>query len=110
MIVAMEVVVAVFIFSLLTAGLSLFIQKCFLPDMILRRYYLFLIYHWIKWHKKKDRWKRPFLKVFGMCVYCYGTWLSMPFFFLFVSSNIFLLPLFIGMNYIWIELIMKILK
>jgi hypothetical protein len=106
----MEVVVAVFIFSLLTAGLSLFILKCMEEGMIFRRWYLFLTYHWIKWWRKKDRWKRKFLKVSGLCVYCYSTWVAIPFFFYFVSLNIPLLFLFIGLNYLWIEILLKITK
>jgi hypothetical protein len=75
--------------------------------MILKRYYLWLVYHWIKWWRKKDRWKRYILEPMGMCVYCNSTWICIPFFFIFVSHNILLLPLFIGMNYIWIEILKK---
>jgi hypothetical protein len=32
--------------------------------MILRRYYLWLTYHWIKNWRKKDRWKRWLLSLF----------------------------------------------
>jgi len=96
--------------SLLTAGFVLFIQKCFQKDMIFRRWYLLLVYLWMKWWRKKDRWKRKFLKPLGLCVYCMSPWVCTPFYFIFVSNNIFLLLLFIGMNYIWLELLLKILK
>ena len=103
-------VVAMFTFSLLTAGLSLFIRKCFQKDMIFRRWYLLLTYFWIKWWRKNDRWKRKFLKPLGLCVYCMTPWVSTPFYFLFLSHNIILFFLIIGKTYMWVEIHLKIFK
>lgn len=105
-IVVMDVVAMLF-FSLLTAGLTLFIRKCFQKDMIFRRWYLLLIYFWIKWWRKKDRWKRKFLKPLGLCCYCFNTWLCIPVFFIFVSHNPILLFLFFGISYLWLEMFIK---
>ena len=54
--------VAFLLFSLMTASLSLFVQECMESGMILRRYYLWLAYHWINNWRQKDRWKRFALK------------------------------------------------
>jgi len=90
-------------------ALSLFIQKCFEPDMIFRRWFLLLTYIWMKNWRKKDRWKRFLLGPLGLCPYCNSTWLSIIFFFLFINTNIYLLPLYLGLNYIILEIMLKIL-
>jgi hypothetical protein len=103
----MENVGVVFIISLMTVGLISFIQKCFQENMIFRRYYLMLVYYWIKWRRKKDRWKRKFLKPLGLCIYCQIPWISIPIYFYFYK-NIILFFLFIGLNYIIIEILFKL--
>ena len=102
-------IINIFIYSFLSACLSLFINKCFQKDMIFRRYFLLLTYYWIKWHKRKDRWKRKVLKPIGLCIYCYSTWVSIFVFFT-ISTNPILLFLFIGLNYIWVEILLKMIK
>src|SRR5690554_6698596 len=64
----------IWIFAPLTAMLSLFIQACMEPKMILRRYYVLLNYLWIK---KKSRW---LLKPLGLCIYCFSSWVWIGFF------------------------------
>ncbi len=110
MIVALEGVVVMLGISLMTAGLTLFIQKCFEPEMIFRKWFLLLTWYWIKWWRKKDKWKRPILKPLGLCVYCQMPYISAVVYFLFISYNIPMLFLFIGMCYIWLEIIKKIIK
>lgn len=89
-------------------SLSLFIFKCYEPLMILRRFYLFLTFIYMKNWRKKDRWKRNIVKPF-MCIYCFNTWLSILFYFIFISNNILFLPLFIGLTYIMLEMYLKII-
>jgi hypothetical protein len=60
----MEIQINLLLFSLAIVGFGLFIQECMKPNMILRRYYLWLTYHWIKNWRKKDRWKRWLLSLF----------------------------------------------
>jgi len=104
------IIFLIFAISFMTAGLSLFIKKCFESGMIFRRWYLYLTYWWIKWHKKKDRRKRPILKVLGLCIYCFSTWVAIFFCSVFISINPLIIFLFIGVNYIWLEILMKIIK
>ena len=63
--------------GIISAFFSLFIAKCFEPNMIFRRYYLLLNYVWVKNWRKKDRWKRFILKPIGLCVYCLGVWVAL---------------------------------
>jgi len=102
----MEEVVQYVLYSLMTAALGLFIQKCFQEGMIFRKYYLLLIYFWIKWHKRKDRWKRFVLPPLGMCIYCNGTWIAIVVYFLNFNFG-FDIFLFLGLNYLWIEIFKK---
>jgi len=101
--------VVMLLYSLGIASLGLFIFKCFEKDMIFRRYYLWLVYHWIKNWRHKDRWKRKFFKVVGLCVYCYTTWISIIFYLISFDFNIEIF-LFIGYTYIWLEILLKLLK
>lgn len=103
-ILAVKEEVALLLLSLMTASLSLFFQECMEPGMIFRRYYLFLVYHWIKNWRKVDRWKRHLLKPFGLCVYCNGTFVAMQFFIYFFGPRIELF-LFLGLNYLWIKIL-----
>jgi len=76
--------------------------------MIFRRYFLFLTLLWIKWWRKKDRGKRFFLKPLGLCIYCYSTWIAIIFYLLFIGINPHIF-LFLGLNYLYIEIFMKYL-
>lgn len=90
-------------------ALSLFLKKCFEPGMLFRKFHLYMTYWWIKTWRKKDRWKRYFIKPF-LCIYCYNTWISIISYLLFLSTNLLFLPLFIGLTYILLELLMKYIK
>lgn len=104
-------VVALIMFSLLTSSLSLFLWKCMESGMILRRYYLLLIYYWIKWHRQKDRWKRYVLKPLGSCIYCSSTWLCIISALMFFNVKYYnYIPFAIGINYIFIEIGLKYIK
>jgi hypothetical protein len=95
--------VAKLLFSLAIAGFGLFIQECMKPNMILRRYYLWLTYHWIKNWRKKDRWKRWLLKPLGLCIFCNVTWIAIIFYFLTSGCNILIIP-FLGLVFLWTKL------
>lgn len=102
----MEVeVVKLILICLGTGALSLLFQKCMEEGMIFRRYYLLLTSCWIKWYRRKDRWKRNLLKPIGLCIYCYSTWLAI-FSFLYYYGVKLEVFLFIGMNYILIEFLL----
>lgn len=66
-----------------------------------------------KFIKNKYQW---LFKVLGGCVYCFGTWVAIVFYLGVLNdpSNLIAtligLFLFIGMNYFWIEVILKIRK
>ena len=90
-------------------ALSLFIKKCMESGMIFHRYYLYLVLLWIRNRKKKNRYKRNILKPLGLCVYCYNTWLSIFFYLLFLS-NVLMLPIFIGLTYIILEVFLKVIS
>jgi len=101
--VANEEVVRLALLSLMISGLGLFFQECMEPNMIFRRYYLWLTYHWIKNWRKKDRWKRWILKPLGLCVYCNTTWIAIIFYFLTNGFNLLIFP-FLGMVFLWLKL------
>ena len=109
------------ILCLMTASLSLFLQKCFETGMIFRRYYLILVLAHIRSWRSSDRWKRPILKVWGLCIYCNGTWVFIALFILINAinetkhgdntsflANTIALFLGIGLNYIWIKILKKL--
>lgn len=109
-------VILVILLSLMTGSFSMFLDKCMGPGMILRRYYLFLVYHWIRNWRRGDRWKRWPLKILGLCVYCSGTWIYICTFtisaFFVLPSNLIIFAILgilgIGQNYFWIEVIQRI--
>jgi hypothetical protein len=107
---AAPLVNGILIYSLLSTGLSLLLEKCLEPTMIFGRWYLFLVYLWrFRWHKKKDHWKRFFLKPLGLCVYCTSVWISI-FTFCFVYAGPWvLLPFFCGLAYLWLRIIQKLI-
>lgn len=90
-------------------ALSMFLEKCFESGMIFRRFRLYMLYHWIKNWRKKDRWKRKFIKLF-LCIYCYNTWITIISYFIFISHNFLYLPLFIGSSYLILEIFLKTLN
>lgn len=109
-IVAVNVEVAMLLFLLkivilgsLTASLTMFIDHCMEKEMIFRRWYLFLTYHWIRTYRQKDRWKRKFLKPLGLCHYCFGTWIAI-FTYLFIVGFDIAIFLLIASNYFFIRI------
>lgn len=116
-----EVVVYVISLSLMMAGLALFLQECYQKNMILRRYYVWLNYLYIKnrrlkqWQRKKEKkdakryFIRNIVKVMGICIYCQATWLTIGFCLwgyllkLAPQTNLFyVMILCIGMTYIFV--------
>jgi hypothetical protein len=61
------------LYCLMVGSFASFLQEAY--KGILKRYHLWLVYHWIKNWKKKDRYKRQVLKPLGLCQYCQGTWI-----------------------------------
>lgn len=97
------------LYSLTAAGLGLFLQECMEPGMILRRYYLFLTCLWIRNWRRKDRWKRWWLKPAGMCVYCNTAWIALLVYAAKFGLNAEAL-LFIGLVFVWIKLIQRLIS
>jgi hypothetical protein len=98
--------VVLLLLSLMTSALSLFIQDCMGPGMIARRYYLWLIYHWMRNWRKKDRWRRWLLKPLGLCVYCQGAWIAIIAYLYYFGPKIEIVFL-LGMNYLWLKILQK---
>ena len=94
------------ILSLLTVGLIKFIELCLSEQMIFWRWTVYLNYLWIKWWRKKDRWKRAFLKPLGLCQYCYGTWVAIFTYITMVGLNVAIF-VFIGSTFLWLMLFEK---
>ena len=83
-------------------------MKTYENEMIFRRFYLFLVLKWIKNWRKKDRFKRKYLKLF-ICPYCLNFWITtIAFVSLYDSINI--LPIVIGLSYLSLEIIIKIIS
>ncbi len=121
---------AVLLFSLLTAGLGLFFQKCQEKGMIFRKYRN-LIRYWL-WLPRRGTyllgqglWNeyifrsfyrerrfhkiyKSFYKILGGCIYCNGTWICIIAFIICYGLDYKLLLLAMGGNYFWIELGIKI--
>ena len=91
------------ILGLLTACLTMFIEHCMEREMIFRRWYLYLTYHWIRTWRRKDRWKGYILKPLGLCHYCYGTWIAIFTYITLVGFDIAIF-LLIASNYLFIRL------
>jgi hypothetical protein len=47
------------------------------------------------------------LKPIGLCIYCYSTWVSIIFFLYTFGWN-YIILFFIGLNYLWIEILLKL--
>lgn len=94
-----------FIVSIYSSFLVKFIDFCFNEGNIFDRYYLFI-------YNKFEKDNLKIFKVLGGCIYCFGTWIfiinyllfniyySLPFIFIFFG---------IGINYISIDILTKIL-
>jgi hypothetical protein len=95
------------LYCLMLAGLGLFFQHCMEPGMIFRRYYLWLIFHWIRNRKREVRWKRWPLKPLGLCVYCNTAWLGVAFYMLFLGLNLWIF-LFLGLLYATLKWLIRV--
>lgn len=128
------------VFCLLTASMSLFLDKCFQKGMIFRKYYNLITYwFWLPskktdylvpaigfiglvyGFKEQDIIRRPLFtenkfqwlfKILGGCIYCFGTWIYIVLFCFSSRAEISLLGLIlgIGLNYFLIEVLLKIKK
>ena len=127
-----EVAMFVILFSLMIAALGLFIQETFKSNMIFRRYYVLLNYLHIKTRRslcqkkvEKKVVKRVAKRILhkmlppaGLCVYCNSSWLAILFYAYilmesnraFVTNDIFILVLCIGMTYVWIKTLENIIN
>ena len=112
----METIIILLLFCISTASLCVFINDCMEPGMILRRYYLWLTYHWIKNWRKKDRWKRHLLKIIGMCIFCCGFYIGLTSILIFNSTVLhfsltqllLFYPIFAGLQHNIIKIILKL--
>lgn len=95
------------LYCLMIAGLGQFFQLCMHPNMIFRRYYLWLTLLWIRNRRKKDRWKRWLLKPLGLCVYCNTTWIAIFYYVYAFGINPEIL-LFIGLVFVWLKVLERI--
>lgn len=102
----MELQIKILLYCLAIAGLGLFFQECMKPNMIFRRYYLWLLHHWIKNWRKKDRWRRWLLKPLGICVYCNTAYITI-FFYLYKFGPDLEIFLALGISYLWLKLLEK---
>lgn len=109
---SVEDVVLLILLSLTAMSVSVLLQECYQPDMIFRRYYVWLNYLHIKnrrikqWQKTKERKKaenakrkfvRNITKPMGLCIYCQNVWLS-GFVLAFLTNDLISLILGIGMS------------
>ena len=95
------------LYCLSVGCLSMFLQNCYEPTGIFRRYYVLLVYLWIKWRRKKQRKYRPILSPLGLCPQCQNFWINTilyPIFFGLTPEYI----LSVGGTYIVVELIIII--
>lgn len=102
-------------YSLLTACLAWFVQYTLQPGEIFGRYGLLLTAVWMKNWRRKDRWRRFWVKPAGQCVYCNGAWLALLVFSLLILPDLCGLVLkitglflFLGANYIWTKILSKV--
>ncbi len=95
------------LYCLFCASIAHFLQMCYESEMLLRRYYLYLVYLWIRNRSKKRRKFRGILKPLGLCIYCQAFWVNVILYPLFFPIDQFFL-LSIGGVYLCIELIFKI--
>lgn len=94
--------------SLFTAGFALFLQMCYKPGHVFRRWYLWLTWVWMKNWRREDRWKRYAMKPLGLCPYCQTVWFHSFFFVVLTDAGVCWWMLSVGMNYLWLELLLKI--
>jgi len=94
--------------SLFTAGFALFLQMCYLPGHVFHRWYLLLQTVYIRSWGRKDRWKRHLTKPLGLCPYCQTVWFHSFFFVVLTDAGLWWWMLSVGVNYLWLELLLKI--
>ena len=99
----MNQLITIIIIGFLVACLGNFIFFCFGKGMIFRRYYNLITYYL---YYKGNKFTRFIYKPLGGCLYCFTTWLSIIYYFIFSFEikfgllNIFYLFLQIGITYI----------
>jgi hypothetical protein len=99
-----------------SAAVSLMLQEWLKPGMILGRWYLLLVLFWIRWRRKKDRWKRVILKPLGLCSYCYAQWVFIGLFTWYLrfsishGSSVVLFLVGSGFNFLIVDLWQKKIK
>ena len=109
----------IILFSLSTAALGHFFQYCQEPREVFAKWGLWLTWAWlmstrtqygfgIKAHYRPRKWWAHLLKPLGLCVYCNSTWINIALFLLLMRQNALLLPLSIGLNYVWVKLLDKL--
>ena len=103
-----EILILLFILPIATVGLSLLYEKCMESGMIFRRWYLFLMYIHITNWRKKDRWKRVMIKPL-YCLVCSNTWLGIIFSLIYFN-DITATILYVGIQYIYLELIIRLIN
>lgn len=102
-----NVVVLPVIISLMTATLSMFLEETMQEGMILRRYRLFLLWLWIHSWRKRDRWIRKLLKPFGLCIYCYSTWIAILTYTTIMGLRLEVISM-LGFNYIILKILVTL--
>ncbi len=118
-----EGAVLLILFSLMVASVGLFLQECYQSGMILRRYYVWLNYLYIKNRRTKNekekrqemlkRFIKAITKPLGLCIYCQSTWICiisfLTVFSLCTINDLFFLVCSIGMTFLWLRLLEKAL-
>lgn len=114
-----------FLLPIATAGLAHFLEMTFEKGMIFRKYFKLLTY-WL-WFKPRERritktymkpakWYSWFYKPLGGCLWCFSVWLLIAFWIITTKEycnstwifTLISLPLVIGIQFIWLNLIAKI--
>lgn len=108
-----ELLILLFIMPIATVGISLLYQKCMEEEMIFEKWFNILSDYY---ENHKGSWKSKLVLPLGICIYCYSTWIGI------VSSivlyNIFnitiiqaplVVLLYIGVQYIYLELIIRLI-
>ena len=89
------------VFTLCTASLAVFLDFSFETGEIFAFY-----------RKGIDKAFNPralwLYKILGGCVFCFGTWVFICTYLIFGSVNFAFIPIGIGLNYVWIKLLIKI--
>lgn len=110
-----------FLLPIATAGLSHFLVMTFEKGMIFRKYYALITYWlWFKPRQKQPnqpaKWYSWFYKPLGGCLWCFSVWVLTAFWIITAKVycnggwffTLFSLPLVIGIQFIWLNIIAKI--